>query len=120
MTITVYHYPKCTSCRKALAWFKNEGIDVEAKDIVLETPSAAQLKEMVDATGIPLKKLFNTSGMKYRELELKDSLPDMPESEQFELLVSDGMLIKRPISFNGKQITLGFKESDFVENWKND
>ncbi|MBQ0138793.1 MAG: arsenate reductase family protein [Kurthia sp.] len=120
MTVTVYHYPKCTTCRKALAWFKEEEIDVVAKDIVTETPTAEELKAIYTVAGAPLKKFFNTSGLKYRELGLKDRLAEMSEEEQFKLLASDGMLIKRPLTFDGKSATFGFKESEFVENWKND
>lgn len=119
LAITVYHYPKCSTCRKALAWFKSEAIAVEAKDIVTETPTADQLKEIYEATDVPLKKFFNTSGLKYRELGLKDRLAEMSEDEQFKLLASDGMLIKRPLSFDGKNATFGFKESEFINNWKN-
>lgn len=120
MTVTIYHYPKCSTCRKAIAWLKAEGIDFVAKDIVSETPTAAQLKEIFTVGEVPLKKFFNTSGLKYRELGLKDRLANMTEDEQFEILASDGMLIKRPIVFDGKTVTFGFKESDFVENWKKD
>lgn len=120
MTVTVYHYPKCTTCRKALAWLKEQEIDVVAKDIVLETPTVEELKNIYKVAGVPLKKFFNTSGLKYRELGLKDRLAEMTEEEQFELLSSDGMLIKRPLTFDGKSVMFGFKESEFADNWKND
>lgn len=119
MTVTVYHYPKCTSCRKALSWLKSEEVDFIAKDIVAETPTAEQLKLILSKTEEPLKKFFNTSGIKYRELGLKDKLPTMSEQEQLELLASDGMLIKRPLAFSENKVTFGFKEEVYEENWKN-
>lgn len=119
MTVTVYHYPKCTSCRKALSWLKSEDVDFEAKDIVTETPTAAELKELVVKSEEPLKKFFNTSGIKYREMGLKDKLLTMSEQEQLELLASDGMLIKRPLAFDGNKLTFGFKEDEYEKNWKN-
>lgn len=119
MTVQVYHYPNCTSCKKALSWLKSEGVEIEQFDIVQETPSKEKLALIFKASGLPLKKFFNTSGMVYRELGLKDKLGEMSDDEQLELLVSDGMLIKRPIVFDGQKVTLGFKEEDFIENWKN-
>ncbi|MEK4700918.1 arsenate reductase family protein [Solibacillus sp. FSL R7-0668] len=118
MTIQFIHYPKCTTCKKAQKWLDENGIAYEAIHIVEQTPSKEQLKAYYEASGLPLKKFFNTSGMKYRELELKDKLPTMSEEEQLALLASDGMLIKRPLVTDGKKLTLGFKESDFLETWK--
>lgn len=118
MTIQMYHYPKCTTCKKALKWFKDENVTVEAHDITTETPTKEQLRQLYEQSGVPLKKFFNTSGMKYRELQLKDRLPEMSEDEQLELLASDGMLIKRPLTTDGKKVALGFKEQEFEENWK--
>ena len=118
MTIQFIQYPKCTTCKKAKKWLDDNGVQYENIHIVEETPSKEQLKAYYEASGVPLKKFFNTSGMKYRELGLKDKLSTMSEEEQLELLASDGMLIKRPIVTDGKKLTLGFKESDFVENWK--
>lgn len=118
MTVKFIQYPKCTTCKKAQKWLDENGIQYENINIVEETPSKEQLKAYYEASGLPLKKFFNTSGMKYRELELKDKLPSMSDDEQLELLASDGMLIKRPIVTDGKKLTLGFKESDFSESWK--
>ena len=118
MAITYYGYPKCGSCRKAKAWLDAEGLTYDDVHIVETPPSIEELKKIVEASGLPLKKFYNTSGMKYRELGLKDQLPTMSDDEQFELLSSDGMLIKRPLVTNGSKVTLGFKESDFIENWK--
>ena len=118
MTIKLIQYPKCTTCKKAQKWLDEQGIQYENIHIVEATPTKDQLESFYKASGLPLKKFFNTSGNKYKELGLKDKLATMTEDEQLALLASDGMLIKRPIVTNGKKITLGFKESDFSENWK--
>ena len=118
MTVKFIQYPKCTTCKKAQKWLDENGVQYENIHIVEQTPTKEQLKAYYEASGVPLKKFFNTSGMKYRELELKDKLPTMSDDEQLELLASDGMLIKRPIVTDGKKLTLGFKESDFSETWK--
>lgn len=118
MTIQLIQYPKCTTCKKAQKWLNDNEVEYENIHIVEQTPSKEQLKAYYKVSGLPLKKFFNTSGMKYRELGLKDKLATMSEDEQLELLASDGMLIKRPIVTDGKKLTLGFKESDFLETWK--
>ena len=118
MTVQFIQYPKCTTCKKAQKWLDENDIAYEAVHIVEQTPSAEQLKAFYELSGLPLKKFFNTSGNKYKELGLKDKLADMSEEEQLALLASDGMLIKRPITTDGKKLTLGFKESDFSESWK--
>lgn len=118
MTIQFIHYPKCTTCKKAQKWLDENGIAYTAIHIVEETPSKEQLKRYWEVSGLPLKKFFNTSGMKYKELNLKDKLPTMTEDEQLTLLASDGMLIKRPITTDGNKVTLGFKESEFSQSWK--
>ncbi len=118
MAIQFYHYPKCTTCKKASKWLKDEGIDFTAYDITTDTPTKDELRKFYELSGLPLKKFFNTSGMKYRELGLKDKLADMSEDEQLALLASDGMLIKRPLTTDGKKVTLGFKEQEFVEAYK--
>ena len=118
MTNQFIQYPKCTTCKKAQKWLDEQGIAYENIHIVEQTPSKEQLEAWYKASGLPLKKFFNTSGNKYKELGLKDKLASMTEEEQLQLLASDGMLIKRPIVTDGKKITLGFKESDFLESWK--
>lgn len=118
MTIKMIHYPKCTTCRKAQAWLKENDIEFIPQHIVDETPTKEDLKSYWKMSGLPLKKFFNTSGMKYRELQLKDRLNDMSEDEQLTLLTSDGMLIKRPIVTDGQKVTLGFKENEFENTWK--
>lgn len=116
--LKVIEYPKCTTCKKAMKWLKDHDIAFEPVHIVEQPPTAEELKALHELSGLPLKKFFNTSGNKYKELGLKDKLADMTEQEQYKLLASDGMLIKRPIVTDGKKITLGFKESDFSEMWK--
>ena len=118
MTIQFIQYPKCTTCKKAQKWLDEQGIAYENIHIVEQTPSKEQLETWYKASGLPLKKFFNTSGNKYKELGLKDKLANMSEEEQLALLASDGMLIKRPIVTDGEKITLGFKEPDFLDTWK--
>lgn len=118
MTIQFIHYPRCTTCKKAQKWLDENSINYKAIHIVEETPTKEQLQSIWEASGLPLKKFFNTSGQKYRELGLKDKLTTMSEEEQLELLSSDGMLIKRPIVTDGKKVTVGFKETEFNEVWK--
>ncbi|MFJ7841930.1 arsenate reductase family protein [Lysinibacillus sphaericus] len=116
--IQFIHYPKCTTCKKAQKWLNDNGVSYEEVHIVEQAPTKEQLKQYWQVSGLPLKKFFNTSGMKYRELGLKDKLAEMPEDEQLTLLASDGMLIKRPIVTDGKKVTLGFKETEFEQAWK--
>ncbi|WP_175615634.1 arsenate reductase family protein [Piscibacillus halophilus] len=118
MSLTVYQYPKCGTCRKALKWLDENGVEYEAIHIVDTPPSQSELKSFIEKSDLPAKKFFNTSGKKYRELGLKDKLKDLSEDEMTELLASDGMLIKRPIVTDGQKVTVGFKEETFEENWK--
>lgn len=118
VTVTFYWYPKCGTCQKAKKWMDESNVQYNAIHIVDETPSKDQLKEMVDRSKLPIKKFFNTSGQKYRELNVKDKLKTMSEEEMLELLASDGMLIKRPIVTDGTKVTVGFKEATFEETWK--
>ncbi|MDC7220942.1 MAG: arsenate reductase family protein [Spirochaetales bacterium] len=113
--MTVYHYPKCSTCQKALKWLDSEEIKYQALHIVEETPDAATLKALIEKSGLPFKRFFNTSGMKYRELGLKDKLPGMSLDEAVELLASDGMLIKRPLVVKGETVLTGFREAQWVE-----
>ena len=118
MPLKFIQYPKCTTCKKAQKWLEENNIAYESIHIVEQTPTEEQLTDLYKKSGLPLKKFFNTSGNKYKELGLKDKLANMSEEEQLALLASDGMLIKRPIVTDGEKITLGFKESDFLETWK--
>ena len=107
-------YPPCSTCKKAKKWLDDNGISYTARHIKEENPSYEELKSWVQSSGLPLKKFFNTSGLQYRALELKDRLPNMTDEEQLQLLSSDGMLVKRPIivTDDGKVLT-GFKESEW-------
>ncbi len=113
-----YGYPKCTTCKKAEKWLKENGIPYEASNIAEQPPGEQALKEIITSSQLPLKKFFNTSGMKYRELGLKDKLATMSEDDQIKLLASDGMLIKRPLMTDGKTTTVGFNEETFAETWQ--
>lgn len=115
--ISYYAYPKCTSCRKAKQWLDDQGVEYNEINIAETPPSKQKLTKIYEASGLDLKKFFNTSGMKYRELGLKEKLPQMSEEEQLELLASDGMLIKRPLAYSEGKVTLGFKEQDFEAAW---
>ncbi|MRX72023.1 Spx/MgsR family RNA polymerase-binding regulatory protein [Bacillus lacus] len=117
MALTFYLYPKCGTCRNAKKWFENHGIETKEVHIAENPPSVEELKEMYQNSGLQLKKFFNTSGQKYRQLGLKDKLPDMTEDEQLNLLATDGMLIKRPIVTDGEKVTVGFKEEDYNQAW---
>ena len=107
-------YPKCTTCKKAKKHLETLGVAFEDRHIVEDNPTADELKTWIAQSGYPVKKFFNTSGMKYRELGLKDKLPEMSEEEQIELLASDGMLVKRPLLIDGDRILIGFKEKDWT------
>lgn len=108
-------YPKCTTCKKAKKWLEDRNISFTDRHIVEENPTLEELKEWVAKSGLPMKRFFNTSGMKYRELQLKDKLPQMSEEEQLELLASDGMLVKRPILVGDDFVLTGFKEKEWLE-----
>ena len=108
-------YPKCSTCKKAKKWLDEHNIDYETKHIVDDNPSASELRQWWEDSGLPLKRFFNTSGMKYRELKLKDKLPDMSEDEQLDLLATDGMLVKRPIVVDDGCILVGFKQKEWEE-----
>jgi transcriptional regulator, spx/mgsR family len=114
----VYCYPRCTTCKKAIKWLDENGIEYEYKHIVEETPSKEDIKRYYKESGLPLKRFFNTSGNVYKEMNLKEKLAEMSENEQFELLASNGMVLKRPL-FVGKDFVLvGFKEAEWAEKLK--
>ena len=108
-------YPKCTTCKKAQKWHDEKGIEYDFRHIKDENPSEEELREWHAKSGLPLKKFFNTSGMLYKEMKLKDKLPEMSEDKQFKLLASDGLLVKRPIIVTDDVVLTGFKESDWEE-----
>ncbi len=106
-------YPKCTTCQKAKKWLMANDIAFEERNIKNNNPTKVELKDWHKKSGLPLKKFFNTSGIMYRELKLKDKLSTMSDDEQYSLLASDGMLVKRPILVGDDFVLVGFKESDW-------
>ena len=106
-------YPKCGTCKKALKWLDDNGIKYEYRHIGEKNPTKDELKNWYEKSGLPLKKFFNTSGLKYKELNLKDRIPQMTEEEIFDLLSTDGMLVKRPILISGDKVLVGFKEEEW-------
>ena len=113
--IKVYCYPKCSTCKKALAWLDQNGVTYELFDIKEAHPSGEALGGWQKMSGLPLKKFFNTSGMLYREMELSKKLPNMTEEEQLALLGSDGMLVKRPLVIGDDFVLTGFREAAWTE-----
>lgn len=107
-------YPKCSTCKKAKKWLEENNIEFVDRNIVIETPTIEELSKWIEKSGQEIKKWFNTCGLKYKELNLKEKLADMNDKEKIELLASDGMLIKRPVLISDKGIFIGFKE----EMWK--
>lgn len=118
MTVTFYWYPNCGTCKKAKKWLDEEGVDYNSVHIVNEPPSQAELKSLIEKSELPARKFFNTSGKKYRELNMKEKLKEASEEEMVKWLASDGMLIKRPIVTNGQSVTVGFKQETFERTWK--
>ncbi|MCF6410389.1 arsenate reductase family protein [Pseudalkalibacillus salsuginis] len=117
MSLTVYVYPSCSTCKNAKKWLDAKGVSYENVHIVENTPSKEELTTLYQKSGLELKKFFNTSGKKYRELGMKDRMKTASEEELLELLASDGMLIKRPIVTDGEKVTVGFKEDQFEQTW---
>ncbi len=113
--LKVYCYSKCSTCKKALKWLDEKKIEHEVIDIKADHPDEDALRKYYAISGLPLKRFFNTSGMQYRELELSKRLPDMGEDEQFRLLASDGMLVKRPLLVGDGFVLTGFKQSEWEE-----
>ena len=107
-------YPKCSTCRRAKKYLEDKGIEFQDRHIVEENPTEEELTEWIRMSGLPVKKFFNTSGMKYKELGLKDRLPGMSDEEQIRLLASDGMLVKRPLLIDGDRSLVGFKEKEWT------
>ena len=106
-------YPPCSTCKKAKKWLDDNGIAYTARHIKEDNPSYEELKVWLQSSGLPLKKFFNTSGLQYRALELKDKLPTMTEEEQLRLLATDGMLVKRPILVTENAVVTGFREAEW-------
>ena len=108
-------YPKCTTCQKAKKWLLGNGITFEDRNIKEENPTYEELKGWYEKSGFPLKKFFNTSGLIYRSMNLKEKLPNMTEDEQLKLLATDGMLVKRPLIISEDLIIVGFREKEYEE-----
>jgi arsenate reductase (glutaredoxin) len=117
VSLTFYWYPKCGTCRNAKKWLDQHQLAYEAVHIVDNPPSREEIKDYYQKSGLELKKFFNTSGMKYRELGIKDKLKTASEDELLDLLSSDGMLLKRPILTDGEHVTVGFKEDEYEKMW---
>ncbi|GGH75103.1 hypothetical protein GCM10010978_14620 [Compostibacillus humi] len=117
MALTFYWYAKCGTCRKAKKWLDDNGLEYEAIPIAENPPTKEEILSFMEKADVAPKKFFNTSGKKYRELQLKDKVNDMTKEEMAELLASDGMLIKRPIVTDGNKVTVGFNEETFAANW---
>jgi arsenate reductase (glutaredoxin) len=117
LALTFYWYPNCGTCKKAKKWFDEHNVAYNSIHIVEETPSKEEIIALIEKSGLPAKKFFNTSGKKYRELNIKEKISDASTEEMAEILASDGMLIKRPIVTDGNHVTVGFKEEEFQANW---
>ena len=115
MKIIFIEYPKCSTCQRAKKWLDTHHITYTERHIVEENPTYDELKEWYERSGLPLKKFFNTSGMVYREMQLKDKLVTMSEEEQLKLLASNGMLVKRPLIVAEDKVLIGFKEAEWTE-----
>ena len=113
--IKVYCYSKCSTCKRALKWLEENGIEHNVIDIKTDHPDESTLRMYYEKSGLPLKRFFNTSGMQYREMGLSKKLPDMSEDEQLALLSSDGMLVKRPLVVGDSFILTGFKEAEWEQ-----
>ena len=111
-------YPKCTTCQKAKKWLDDNKIEYELRDIKLENPTLQELTEWYNKSGLPLKRFFNTSGLLYKSLDLKNKIPTMTEDEMLNLLSTDGMLVKRPIIIGADFVLVGFKETEWTEKIK--
>jgi arsenate reductase len=118
MTMLFLEYPPCSTCKKAKAWLEANGVSYTARHIKEENPSYEELKLWYQSSGLPLKKFFNTSGLLYKSLNLKEKLPTMSEEEQLRLLASDGMLVKRPLVVLEDRVLTGFREAEWKETLK--
>lgn len=108
-------YPNCSTCKKAQKWLEEHEISYTLRNIKTENPTARELKDWHETSGLPLKRFWNTSGEKYRQLGLKDRLPEMPEADQYELLGTDGMLVKRPLLIGDGFVLTGFREAEWAQ-----
>lgn len=113
-------YPKCSTCQKARKWLEEQGVSFEERDIKLNNPTEEELRMWYARSGLPLKRFFNTSGLQYKALGLKDKLPTMSEEEQLALLATDGMLVKRPLIVDEHFVLTGFKQAEWEQAIKKD
>ena len=113
MRMLFLEYPKCSTCQKAKKWLDEHQISYEDRHIVENNPTFEELKGWYERSGLPLKKFFNTSGMLYKEMKLKDKLPELSEEEQLKLLATNGMLVKRPLIVDGDRVLTGFKMAEW-------
>ena len=118
MKLTILCYPKCGTCRKAVNWLEEHGIEYQYRDIKIENPGRAELDAWYKSSGLPLRKFFNTSGLQYKALDLKNKLPGMTEEEQLALLATDGMLEKRPVLVGDDFVLVGFRQPEWEEKVK--
>lgn len=107
-------YPPCSTCKKAKQWLEEQGVQYAERNIKEQNPTYEELKEWHEQSGLPLKRFFNTSGLLYKSLHLKERLPEMSEEEQLRLLATDGMLVKRPILITGQGLHIGFKAEEWM------
>lgn len=113
MSVLFLEYPKCSTCKRAKAWLTENGVAFDDRHIAEDNPTAEELKACWEKSGLPLKKFFNTSGLVYKEQNLKERLPDMSEEEQLALLATNGMLVKRPLVIGEDFVLIGFKEAEW-------
>lgn len=118
MSVLFVEYPKCTTCRKAKKFLQENNIEFVDRHIAEENPGKEELKEWISKSGLPIKKFFNTSGVLYREMQLKDKVNVLPEEELVDILASNGMLVKRPIIVKDNVVLVGFKEEEYEINLK--
>ena len=115
MKVLFVEYPKCSTCQKAKKWLESQGIEYTDRHIREDRPNREELREWHEKSGLDIKRFFNTSGVLYKEMKLKDRLPEMSLEEKYDLLASDGMLVKRPIIVTEEEVLTGFKESEWEE-----
>lgn len=113
MSYLFLEYPKCSTCKKAKAWLKEQGVSFQDRHIVEHNPTAEELKDWAKRSGLPLRRFFNTSGLLYKQMNLKDRLPQMSEDEQYQLLSTNGMLVKRPLVIADDFVLVGFREAEW-------